>query len=334
MVIRAWLLVGTFIIGVAWYLTVLAPPPAFQATAASPIDSYRQAGLMPQVGSFKLSTAIGHEVFDLPAADAEQLEEASSQMASMPRMNMGGDAKSGSPMQMQMGDAKPAMQMQMDDAKPGSSMQMQGMKMEEPDADHGEKPGSMTGMAMARPDEKQAMQMPGMNMAGAEPEADHAEEAEAGHGGEEQEVAGVHSGGSGIALVAAGSGTPIDRTIEIKMAEWGYTPGNVMVKPGEVIRFVVTNAGTIPHEFMIMSGPAMGAVNYRIQRADWNMTEHEAIYENPLVMPGDTFETVVKIEQPGMWMFICMFPYHMQMGMMGMMMTEGMTGMNMGGMKM
>jgi len=51
-------------------------------------------------------------------------------------------------------------------------------------------------------------------------------------------------------------------------------------------------------------------------------------------MPGDTFETVVKIEQPGMWMFICMFPYHMQMGMMGMMMTEGMTGMNMGGMKM
>ncbi len=422
MVVRAWLVVGILIIGVAWYLTVLAPPPDFQATASSPIDSYRKAGLMPQVGALKMSTAIGHEVFELPATDAEYLEEAAaSQMASMPGMNMpgmnmGGDAKPGSPMQMQMGDtkdepamnmadgAKPGMQMQMDDAKPGSSMQMgddkekpamqmagdakpgmqmqmgdtkdepamkmadgakPGMQMPMGDAKPGSsmqmqmgddkekpamkmadgaKPGMQMPMGEAKPGSPMQMQMgdakdkphdePAMQMAGAKPEADHGDEAEAGHGGEEQEAAGGHGGGGGIALVSAGSGTPIDRTIEIKMAEWGYTPGTVMVKPGEVIRFVITNAGTLPHEFMIMTGPGMGAVNYRIQRADWSLTEHEAIYENPLVMPGDTFETVLKIEQPGMWMFMCMFPYHMRLGMMGMMMTEGMAGMNMGGMKM
>ncbi len=49
------------------------------------------------------------------------------------------------------------------------------------------------------------------------------------------------------------------------------------------------------------------------------------------------FEMVVKIEKPGAWMFMCMFPYHMQLGMMGALATkgmEGMEGMNMGGMKM
>ena len=349
MVIRAWLVVGVLLIGVAWYLTVFAPLPSVQATAPSAIDTYRQAGLMPPAGAVKMSTSIGHEVFELPAADAEHLKEAeASQMASIPGMNMGDGASSGSSMQMQMDDDKPGAQMQMDDAKPGSSMQMQmddakpaeeqampGMNMEaaKADADHGEKDEPMKGMAMDKPAEEQAM--PGMNTAGAKPEADHAEEAEAGHGDDEAEAGeGGHAGGGGIELVSANSNTSVDRVIEVKMTEWGYSPGTVMVKPGEVVRFVVTNAGTIPHEFMIMTGPAMGAVNYRIQRADWNLTEHEAIFENPLVMPGDTFETVLKIDQPGAWMFMCMFPYHMQMGMMGMMMTEGAAGTNMDGMKM
>jgi uncharacterized cupredoxin-like copper-binding protein len=50
------------------------------------------------------------------------------------------------------------------------------------------------------------------------------------------------------------------------------------------------------------------------------------------VAPGQDFQVTVEIGEPGLWMFMCMFPYHMQFGMM----TEGMDGsMNMGaGMKM
>jgi len=92
--------------------------------------------------------------------------------------------------------------------------------------------------------------------------------------------------------------------------------------------------GNTPHEFMLMTGSEMAAVGYRANRADWNLTEHEAIFEKPLVMTGDRFEMVVKIEKPGAWMFMCMFPYHMQLGMMGALATKGMEGMNMGGMKM
>ena len=134
--------------------------------------------------------------------------------------------------------------------------------------------------------------------------------------------------------MSANSGSAVDRTIAFSMTEWGYSNNRIMVKEGETVRLVVTNAGTIPHEFMIMTGPGMASVGYRIERADWNLTEHEAIFEKPLVMQGETFETVIKIDQPGAWMFMCMFPYHMQLGMMGMMMTEGMEGMNMGGMNM
>ena len=75
----------------------------------------------------------------------------------------------------------------------------------------------------------------------------------------------------------------------------------------------------------------MMAVGYRIQRADWNLLEHEAIYEQPLILPGTSFEVAVEIEEAGAWMFMCMFPFHMQFGMMGGVATAGMS-MNMQGM--
>ena len=127
------------------------------------------------------------------------------------------------------------------------------------------------------------------------------------------------------------------RTIEIEMREWGFSPPSITVAMGEAVRLVVRNTGNVPHEFMLMPPQGMAAVAYRLERADWNLTEHVAIFEREVVMPGDTFEVVVQADQPGNWMYMCMFPYHMQFGMMGGLSTEGtapMEGMNMGGMKM
>ena len=76
---------------------------------------------------------------------------------------------------------------------------------------------------------------------------------------------------------------------------------------------------------MFMSMPAMTAIGYRAQRADWNLLEHEALYERSLVLPGEVFQVAVEIRKPGAWMFMCMFPYHMQFGMMGGMATPGMS---------
>ena len=117
---------------------------------------------------------------------------------------------------------------------------------------------------------------------------------------------------------------PYDREIVLTMSEWTFSDMLIDVKAGERIKFTVRNGGKIPHEFMFMSPPLMNAVNYRIRRADWSLNEHEALFEQALVLPGGEFSFVVQVTQPGSWMFMCMLPYHMEMGMMGQMATEGM----------
>ena len=54
------------------------------------------------------------------------------------------------------------------------------------------------------------------------------------------------------------------------------------------------------------------------------MLEHEALFEKSLVLPGGEFSFIAEINEDGAWMFMCMLPYHMQMGMMGQMATPGM----------
>ena len=114
-----------------------------------------------------------------------------------------------------------------------------------------------------------------------------------------------------------------DREVKLTMKEWTFSNLNIDVKSGEKIRFTINNGGNIPHEFMFMTMPAMSAINYRVRRADWNLLEHEATYEKSLVLPGGSFSFIAEIKEDGAWMFMCMLPYHMQMGMMGQMATPG-----------
>ncbi len=117
---------------------------------------------------------------------------------------------------------------------------------------------------------------------------------------------------------------PFDREVTLTMSEWGFSDMQLKVKAGERIKFTVKNGGQIPHEFMFMSPALMNAVTYRDTRADWSLFEHEALFEKPLVLPGGEFTFVMEVQKPGAWMFMCMLPYHMQMGMMGQMATDGM----------
>ncbi|HDZ75153.1 MAG TPA: hypothetical protein ENH55_20770 [Aurantimonas coralicida] len=129
------------------------------------------------------------------------------------------------------------------------------------------------------------------------------------------------AGGDGLVILAADAS--VDREIEMTMREWGYSIGELDVQPGERIRLKIRNDGEIPHEFMFMPMANMQAIGYRLERADWNLLEHEAPYERSLILPGQSFEVTMRIAKPGVWMFMCMFPYHMQFGMMGQMATPG-----------
>ncbi len=50
---------------------------------------------------------------------------------------------------------------------------------------------------------------------------------------------------------------------------------------------------------------------------------HRSWYSDRPSLLGDSFEVVARIQRPGSWVLMCMFPYHMRLGMMGMVMTEG-----------
>jgi len=114
-----------------------------------------------------------------------------------------------------------------------------------------------------------------------------------------------------------------DREIDLRMNEWGFSDMNIEVVKGERVRFNVTNDGEILHEFMVMEMAAMQAVAYRVNRADWSLLEHEALYEKALVLPDGQFSFVLEVAEDGVWMFMCMLPYHMEMGMMGQLATAG-----------
>ncbi len=263
---------------------------------------------MPMAGEAKTAMKMGEEAAGkMPMADeaktAMKMEGDGTMKMPMAddgktAMKMGEEAAENMPM---AGEAKTAMKMGEDAAEnmPMADEAKTTMKME----------GDGT-MKMPMADEaKTAMKMDG------DGEAPH---------GEEEKVEG------GLKITEEGK---FDREVTLTMAEWKFSDLNLNVKKGEKIRFTITNEGKIPHEFMFMSMAAMQAVNYRAKRADWNLLEHEALFEKSLVLPGGKFSFVAEIQQDGAWMFMCMLPYHMQMGMMGQIATPGMA-MDMGNMQM
>jgi len=327
--IRLFIMIGVVgTVGLSYFVT-LGQGPEFQMT--QPISLYEKfvaEGIVPEANDLSENEELEHDIFEVPPEDEAQLKKA---MANP----MGGMKMEG--MEMPMGtEGKKPMKMEGEDGmkmpkdtESGTTMKMAGeaekktpmgteggttMKM----AGEAEKKTPMgteggTTMKMAGEAEKK---MPmgtesktPMKMAG-DGDPEHAKEEDA----ESKEE-------GGLKITQEGT---FDREINLTMAEWKFSNLKIDVKKGERVRFNITNGGKIPHEFMFMTMPAMAAVNYRARRADWNLLEHEALYEQSLVLPGGKFSFVAEIKENGAWMFMCMLPYHMQMGMMGQMATPGM----------
>ncbi|HHL20060.1 MAG TPA: hypothetical protein ENJ52_00875 [Aliiroseovarius sp.] len=253
------------------------------------LTRFREEGFVPEKVNLPVDeTAEEMEVFEVPPEDEDRLAEAEAAFEEM----MGGMDMDGMDMSNTMNMAEggtDAAPMDMNAADGGT------MNMAEGGAD-------------AAPMDMNAADSGTMNMA---------------EGGAMDMSAsnGAMMGEGGILVTEDGA---FDREIVLTMAEWKFSEMSIDVKPGERIKFTVKNGGQIPHEFMFMSMPLMQAVNYRATRADWNLYEHEALFEQALVLPGGEFTFVLQVTQPGSWMFMCMLPYHMQMGMMGQMATQGM----------
>lgn len=150
-------------------------------------------------------------------------------------------------------------------------------------------------------------------------------------------AAGAHDGGHGGSRGEPGIAAQAERSISVKMYDNYYEPESIEVKPGETVRFVVENKGSLVHEFNIGT-PAMHEAH---QKEMMMMVEHGAIQGNKLnremmamdmgnghsmkhddpnsvlLEPGQSEEIVWKFADKGNIEFACNVPGHYQAGMYG-----------------
>ncbi|GAB2907479.1 cupredoxin family protein [Paralcaligenes sp. KSB-10] len=120
---------------------------------------------------------------------------------------------------------------------------------------------------------------------------------------------------NGSATGRPGDAVNVSRTVDIVMDDtMRFHPGQIQVRPGETVRFLLKNAGKIPHEMMIGSTA--------------ELKEHAAMMRNmpgmnhaePNVItldPGQKGDMIWQFPQTGIVDFACLVPGHMEAGMIG-----------------
>lgn len=93
-----------------------------------------------------------------------------------------------------------------------------------------------------------------------------------------------------------------------------YTPDKLSVKKGEQVRFVITNAGAIPHEFVL----ATAAENLKHAEMMQKFPEMEHDDANSKsIEPQGKAEIVWRFSESGTYEFSCLIPGHREAGMIG-----------------
>lgn len=94
----------------------------------------------------------------------------------------------------------------------------------------------------------------------------------------------------------------------------GYSVNRVEVKKGEQIRFRITNAGALAHEFMLDSIERNAKHKIEMQK------NPEMEHDDPngvRLEPGKVSEILWKFENEGTFEFACLIPGHYEAGMHG-----------------
>ncbi|MCP1647770.1 copper-resistant cuproprotein CopI [Pseudomonas nitroreducens] len=130
------------------------------------------------------------------------------------------------------------------------------------------------------------------------------------------------------------------RTVEIKLGEMFFEPESIDVKPGETVRFVIHNGGSLLHEFNLGSAAMHAGHQKEMQQMmdagmltptgmqhDMSQMDHSKMghgqmmkHDDPnsvLVEPGKTAELTWTFSKATSLEFACNIPGHYQAGMVG-----------------
>jgi len=326
--IRLFVSIGTIGVIALLYLVMNVGPERQLPPQVSLLKGFQEEGILPDPNGMTENEELEHDIFEVPPMDAVMLAAALEEFGDMSGMDMSGeqgamDMGEGSTMEMAEGDTMMTMPdgsvMKESDMASEPMEMAEGTTMEAVEGDSMEMAEGDTMMTMPDGSVMKESDMASEPMEMAEGETmEAAEEATMEMADEAPHDEAPAEGG----LLISEDGS-FDREIKMTMSEWNFSDMQIEVKKGERIKFTIVNEGEIPHEFMFMTMSAMAAVNYRAIRADWSLLEHEALYEQSLVFPGGEFSLIMEVQEAGAWMFMCMLPWHMQMGMMGQMATPG-----------
>lgn len=128
-----------------------------------------------------------------------------------------------------------------------------------------------------------------------------------------------HSHDKGFSAGEPGDAKKPARIVPVVMRETPdgkmiYEPSKLQVKKGEQIRFVITNAGEIPHEFVLAS------VEDNLKHAEMMKKAPEMEHDDPnskTLQPKKKVEIVWRFSKAGEFEFACLIPGHREAGMIG-----------------
>lgn len=105
------------------------------------------------------------------------------------------------------------------------------------------------------------------------------------------------------------------RTVKVDMSDkMRFSPGELIIKQGETVRFQVKNSGQVMHEMVL------GTMDELKKHAEM-MRKHPGMeHDEPYmahVAAGKTGEIVWTFNRPGEFDFACLIPGHYQAGMLG-----------------
>lgn len=106
-----------------------------------------------------------------------------------------------------------------------------------------------------------------------------------------------------------------DRTISIDMNDnMRFVPGDIKVRQGETIRFVVRNQGKVLHEMVIGTMEQLKS-HQELMRKHPGIEHDEAFMTH--VSPGKNGEMAWQFTKAGEFYYACLLPGHFEAGMVG-----------------
>jgi uncharacterized cupredoxin-like copper-binding protein len=106
------------------------------------------------------------------------------------------------------------------------------------------------------------------------------------------------------------------RTVRLEMSDqMRFTPAEITVKRGEIVRFVPVNKGQVMHEMVLGTMSDLKKHAALMQKSPGMKHEHEPNMTH--VAPGASWQLAWQFTRAGEFYFACLIPGHLEAGMIG-----------------